>query len=74
VVDIMRAPTPHVAFGKGSLTCIGAQLARIEGRVVFARLFERLPGLQVPEQDVTWQVSSGSRALTALHVTHDRSI
>jgi cytochrome P450 len=69
-VDISRSPNPHVAFGKGVHACIGAQLARIEGRAVFSRVFGHLPGLAVPDQEVEWEVSSGSRALKHLEVEY----
>jgi cytochrome P450 len=36
-----RDATRHVAFGFGEHFCLGAQLARIEGRIAFARLLER---------------------------------
>jgi cytochrome P450 len=70
-IDITRSPNPHVAFGKGIHTCIGAQLARIEARVVFSRLFDQVPGLRIPDQEVVWQTSSGSRTLNSLHVEYD---
>ena len=43
--DISRDPNPHLAFGFGSHFCLGNQLARLELRVMFERLFERLPDL-----------------------------
>ncbi|MFY9587423.1 MAG: cytochrome P450 [Actinomycetota bacterium] len=43
--DITRSPNEHVAFGFGAHFCLGAQLARLELRVIFEQLFERLPGL-----------------------------
>ena len=45
VFDVTRDPNPHVAFGFGSHFCLGNQLARIELRVMFDRLFTRLPDL-----------------------------
>jgi cytochrome P450 len=36
-----RDATRHVAFGFGEHFCLGAQLARIEGRIAFTRLLER---------------------------------
>ena len=70
-VDITRSPNPHVAFGKGVHACIGAQLARTEARITFTRIFERLPNLSVPEQQVSWQTSAGSRTLQGLLVSYD---
>lgn len=43
--DVGRSPNDHVAFGFGAHFCLGAQLARLELRVMFEELFRRLPGL-----------------------------
>jgi cytochrome P450 family 142 subfamily A polypeptide 1 len=43
--DAYRAPNDHVAFGFGTHFCLGNQLARLEMRVMFERLFERLPDM-----------------------------
>jgi cytochrome P450 family 142 subfamily A polypeptide 1 len=42
---VARTPNPHLAFGFGAHFCLGNQLARLELRVMFERLFERLPDL-----------------------------
>ena len=47
VFRIDRAPNPHVAFGFGSHFCMGANLARMEIKVVFEELFRRLPDIAV---------------------------
>jgi cytochrome P450 len=69
-LDITRSPNRHIGFGRGVHTCIGAQLTRIEGRVAFARLLERLPGLSVPEQPLEYVPSIAARALVGLRVEH----
>jgi cytochrome P450 len=69
-IDITRTPNPHLGFGKGIHACIGSQLARIEARVMFTRMLERLPNLTVPDQETSWHHSAGSRSLTSLHVTY----
>ena len=43
--DVGRSPNDHLAFGFGAHFCLGAQLARLELRVMFEELFRRLPGL-----------------------------
>ena len=42
-----RNPNPHVAFGFGPHFCMGASLARLELRVMFAEVLRRLPDLQL---------------------------
>ncbi len=71
--DVTRQPNPHLAFGKGIHTCIGAMLARIEMRVAVARMVERLPGLRfaVDAPELEWMPSLASRGLVAMHVEHD---
>jgi cytochrome P450 len=39
---IDRDPNPHIAFGMGEHLCLGAHLARLELRVLFRQLAERL--------------------------------
>lgn len=41
--DVARTPNDHVTFGYGAHFCLGAQLARLELKVVFGELFGRLP-------------------------------
>ncbi len=45
--DVGRDPNPHVAFGIGTHFCLGANLARLELRVMVQALIERLPELRV---------------------------
>jgi len=45
--DIRRNPNPHVAFGGGGPHfCLGANLARLEIRVMFEEILRRIPDLQ----------------------------
>jgi cholest-4-en-3-one 26-monooxygenase len=45
--DITRAPNPHMAFGAGGPHfCLGANLARMEIRVMFEHLLIRLPDIR----------------------------
>jgi cholest-4-en-3-one 26-monooxygenase len=46
--DIARQPNPHVAFGGGGPHfCLGANLARLEIRVMFDELLKRVPDMEL---------------------------
>ncbi|GAA4107692.1 cytochrome P450 [Streptomyces hundungensis] len=45
--DIRRTPQSHLAFGHGIHFCLGAPLARMEGRIAVRTLLERAPDLQL---------------------------
>jgi len=48
VFDITRSPNPHMAFGGGGPHfCLGANLARVEIRVMYEHLLARLPDLRL---------------------------
>ena len=49
--DIRRTPNEHVAFGFGKHFCLGNSLARLELRVLFEQLLERLPGIRLVDRD-----------------------
>lgn len=42
-LDIGRAKNPHFAFASGKHICLGATLARIEGRIAIGKFIERFP-------------------------------
>lgn len=46
-LDIRREPKPHLAFGFGLHSCLGAVLARMEAREVARALLDRLPALRL---------------------------
>jgi cytochrome P450 len=45
-LDVGREPNPHVAFGFGNHFCLGAALARLEGRVVLEELLARFESIE----------------------------
>ena len=55
--DIARKPNPHLGFGQGVHYCLGANLARLELRVLFEELFSRFGAVQVVEP-VEWTRSN----------------
>ncbi|GAB2595019.1 cytochrome P450 family protein [Kribbella endophytica] len=50
-LDIARADNQHLGFGHGIHHCLGAPLARLEGRIALGMLFERFPDLRLTEPD-----------------------
>jgi cytochrome P450 len=64
----------HLAFGYRTHFCIGAPLARMEGRLALPRLFERLPGLRLAEDnDFEPNDSMAFRGLDRLELEWDAS-
>ncbi len=55
--DITRKPNPHLGFGQGVHYCLGANLARLELRVLFEELFSRFHTVQVV-RPVEWTRSN----------------
>lgn len=65
--DISRQQNRHLTFGQGIHLCLGAKLAREEGRIAVKRLFDRFPDLTLnPDQPPAWldaMVPRGTRHL-----------
>ncbi|WP_343708457.1 cytochrome P450 [Mycobacterium sp.] len=55
--DITRKPNPHLGFGQGVHYCLGANLARLELRVLFDELLTRFGDVRVV-RDVEWTRSN----------------
>ena len=76
-LDIERADVRHLGFGHGIHFCLGAPLARMEGRIAIGSLFRRFPDLRlaVSPGDLRWDHGDGLvlRGLTTLPVVTGRS-
>lgn len=70
VLDLSRNSGGHLALGHGIHFCLGAPLARLEGRVAFSRLFARFPdlALAVPGEGLRWHSGLIMRGLHELPV------
>lgn len=55
--DIARKPNPHLGFGQGVHYCLGANLARLELRVLYEELLSRFTGVRLVEP-VEWTRSN----------------
>jgi cytochrome P450 len=70
--DPFRLPSSgHLAFGHGAHRCIGAELARMELRIVLPQLFRRFPNLAlaIPESDIQFRQLSFVYGVDELPVT-----
>jgi len=68
--DIRRNPNPHLAFGHGTHFCLGANVARIELRLLFEALTQRLTNLRVIGEPVV-EPNIFARAVESFDLTFD---
>jgi cytochrome P450 len=55
--DIERSPNDHLAFGGGAHYCLGAHLARLQGRVAIGSLVSRFPDLSLCPGETGWRMT-----------------
>jgi cytochrome P450 len=69
-LNISRDPNRHLGFGLGIHFCLGAPLARMEGRIAFTKLLARFPNIRlaVPRTAIRWRASPVFRGLQSLPV------
>jgi len=69
-LDLRRREAPHhVSFGGGIHHCLGAVLARTEGRVAIGSLVKRFPRLELATDQPAWNGRMVLRGLDELPVT-----
>ncbi|MFF5532370.1 cytochrome P450 [Streptomyces cinerochromogenes] len=66
--DIRRDTRGHLAFGHGIHYCLGAPLARLEGRIALGTLLERAPGLALDGEPGEWLPGLLMRGVRSLPV------
>jgi cytochrome P450 len=54
-IDFSRGKCPHLQFGFGTHLCLGAPLARLEGRVAFDELFRRYSDFEMLVAEIDWR-------------------
>ena len=65
--DVARKPNPHLGFGQGVHYCLGANLARLELRVLYEELLTRFAGIDVVKP-VEWARSNRHTGIRHLYV------
>ena len=66
--DIRRPDTQHHSFGGGIHFCLGAPLARLEGRIAITTLLRRFPNLALSAEPLEYRRIPGFRGLQRLTV------
>ncbi|QKW35618.1 cytochrome P450 [Actinomadura sp. NAK00032] len=67
--DPARSPNPQLGFGRGVHFCLGAALARMEGRIALNRLFDRFPVLRTdPDKPPAFMLAPDTTGVTSLPV------
>jgi cytochrome P450 len=66
--DVARHPNLHVAFGHGHHHCVGAELARLEGRVAFTTLLTELKVLELLPVDLSHRENFNMRCYQTLPI------
>ena len=67
-LDITRHPNPHLGFGRGIHYCLGAPLARLEGKIGIEQVIRRFPNMQLATNQVEWLPTLVNRGLKGLPV------
>ena len=67
--DVGRQAPLGISFGHGIHYCIGAHLARLEGKVAFTELYRRWPRLQADLDSVQWVHMANVAGPSAIPVT-----
>ena len=65
-LDVARDVRAHLSFGRGIHHCLGAQLARLEGRIALEMLLERFPRIALRTERPRFRKSMVFRGLDAL--------
>ena len=71
--DIARDPNPHLGFGHGIHYCLGANLARLEIRVLFEELLPRFSVFELVEP-VEWTRSNRHTGIRHMSIALGRSV
>ena len=69
--DVTRDPNLHLGFGHGLHFCLGANLARLEMRVMYEELLARFAGIE-PAGDIEWTRSNRHTGIRHLPLTLTR--
>ena len=67
--DVRRQIDRHLSFGYGAHFCIGAALARLEGRVALRETLARIPEWEIDEAKIEWVHTSTVRGFAKVPIS-----
>jgi cytochrome P450 PksS len=69
-LDLARSPNRHLAFGLGVHYCLGAPLARLEGKIALRALSQRYPAIRlaIPRERLRWRIAIAVRGVKSMPV------
>ncbi len=67
-LDITRVDNPHLGFGHGRHSCLGASLARLEARIALRALLDRHARLELATEAPAWGHNTVIRGLERLPI------
>ena len=70
--DVQRDTTGSLSFGQGTHFCLGASLARLEGRVALEEVQRRLPDFEIDPAGIERVHSCNVRGFSALPIEFSR--
>ena len=66
--DITREPNHHLTFNYGAHFCMGAPLARLEGKIAMARLIKHFPNLRLSDSECEYMDTMVMRGVRNMSV------
>ncbi|MDE2967485.1 MAG: cytochrome P450 [Chloroflexota bacterium] len=73
MLDITREDAGNISFGRGIHHCLGAPLARLEGKIAFEALLERFDNIQFGTRTPEYKPNIVLRGLRHLDIRVDRA-
>ena len=67
--DVRRQIDRHLSFGYGAHFCIGAALARLEGRIALRETLARIPTWEIDEDRIEWVHTSTVRGFAKVPIS-----
>ncbi len=71
--DVTRKLGRHMGFGHGLHVCLGAHLARLEGRIAFGELLRAMPDYSIVGEPLRW-ASTWLRPVGRLDIAFDAAV